>query len=383
MNHRHRRFLCLAVLSLGIPVFAGVLQIHCLNVGHGDATLVISPAGRTLLIDAGNDSMGLRKVLPWLSSRGITSLDWIVATHYHGDHIGGLDEVISGLGRDSVKQAVYDRGWSYNTNAYSDYVRAAGSKRRTIADGMALDLGGGVIVRCLAVNGNGRLRSPFTDPPWSENDLCVALRISYQRFDFSISGDLSGESTAYYRDIETSVGPEIGPVEVLRVNHHGSAYSSNRAFLAALAPLVSVISCGKNDYGLPSQEALSRLRPYGPVYQTADRDGRPINGDVIISSDGQRFVVNGDTFDCKTGVAETVTTPPGYTVVPGIVREVLCLPPVGLSERAGAVLLDVAGRKVTELQPGVNDVGSLTPGVYFLVMRTAAMGSSRKLLLVR
>ncbi len=383
MSHRRRFLLWLTVLSLGVPVYAGMLQIHCLNVGHGDATLVISPAGRTLLIDAGNDSMGLRKVLPWLSSRGITSLDWIVATHYHGDHIGGLDEVINGLGRDSVKQAVYDRGWSYGTNAYGDYVRAAGNKRRTIADGMALDLGEGVIVRCLAVNGNGRLHSPFTDPPWSENDLCIALRISYQRFDFSISGDLSGESTAYYRDIETSVGPEIGPVEVLRVNHHGSAYSSNCSFLAALSPLVSVISCGKNDYGLPTQEALSRLRPYGPVYQTADRDGRPVNGDVIISTDGQRFIVNGDTFNCKTGVEEVVTTPFVWAVVPGIVRQVLHLPPAGLSERAGAVLLDVVGRKVAELRPGANDVSSLAPGVYFLVTRTAAVGNRQKLLLVR
>ncbi len=159
---------CLVLLFLFAPVRGGVLQIHCLNVGQGDATLVIAPSGRTLLVDAGYDSLGLRKVLPWLASRGITNLDWIVATHYHGDHIGGLDEVILGLGRASVKQAVYDRGWSYGTNAYSDYVRAAGPKRRTITDGMALDLGDGVVAHCLAVNGNGRLRSPFTDPPWDE-----------------------------------------------------------------------------------------------------------------------------------------------------------------------------------------------------------------------
>lgn len=383
VSHRYCCVLCgLALVLLLSPARGGPLQIHCLNVGQGDATLVIAPSGRTLLVDAGYDSLGLRKVLPWLSSLGITSLDWIIATHYHGDHIGGLDEVISALSRDSVKQAVYDRGWSYGTNAYDDYIRAAGAKRRTITDGLALDLGDGAVVRCLAVNGNGRLRSPFTDPPWSENDLCIALRISYQAFDFFVSGDLSGESTAYYRDIETSVGPEVGPVEVLRVNHHGSAYSSNRAFLAALSPLASVISCGKNDYGHPSYEALNRLRPYGPVYQTADRNGRPVDGDVIITSDGRRFVINGDTFDCKAGVGEERPAPDkqriahyfGPTVARGTLR---------LGAGCFALVLDAAGRQVRELAPGANDVTGLAPGVYFLEVRSAAIAGRQRLMLVR
>ncbi len=199
-----------------------------------------------------------------------------------------------------------------------------------------------------------------------------------------MSGDLSGESTAYYRDIETSVGPEIGPVEVLRVNHHGSAYSSNWAFLAALSPLASVISCGKNDYGHPSYEALNRLRSYGPVYQTADRNGRPVNGDIIITSDGRRFVINGDTFDCKVGVEEEQHTPHASRITPydgpTVVRGVLRLA-AGLCPKSA--LLDTAGLKVMELESGTNDLTGLAPGVYFLVVRSAAVNGRQRLVLMR
>ncbi len=349
---------------------ASVLQIHCLNVGQGDATLVVSPTGRTMLIDAGYDSLGIKKVLPWLDSLGIRSLDWVVATHYHADHIGGLDEVISGLGQDSIKQAVFDRGWSYSTSAYEDYVQAAGAKRRTITENIVLDLGAGAIATCLGLNGNYQLTEPFTDPPWSENDLSIALRISYGRFDFSISGDLSGESTPYYRDIETSVAPEIGPVEVLRVNHHGSEYSSNPHFCSTLSPLASVISCGKNDYGHPNPGVVSRLRSYGPVYQTADRRGRAVDGDIVITTNGSSFVIEDDTFECKVGVAETEGGKlPTLNIGPTICRGKLLLPPSLFS--AHYLLLTSSGRKALTLRPGTNDVTRLPTGIYFAVTAPA------------
>ncbi len=380
----------LLVLAAGLAG-AGQLQVHCLNVGQGDGTLIISPTGRRVLIDAGYDSLGIEKVLPWLDSLGIRSLDWVVATHYHADHIGGLDEVIAGLGRDSIRQAVYDRSWSYSTNAYDDYAAAAGGKRRTMAKGLTLDLGGGASLTCLGLNGNGRLSSPFTDPPWSENDLAIAMRVSYGRFDFSISGDLSGESTEYYRDIESAVAPEIGPVEVLRVNHHGSAYSSNPFFLAALDPLASVVSCGENDYGHPDAGTMSRLRDYGPVYQTADRRGRVVDGDIIITTDGESFVIEGDTFECKVGVEER-RQPQASSFKPQatIVRGVLTLPFAICNLPSDIVVIDASGRTVftrplghLTTGPFSLDLSDLAPGVYLLVAHSPSGSTSRKFVLAR
>lgn len=374
--------------------FAGQLQIHCLNVGQGDAALVISPSGRRLLVDAGYDSLGTKKVLSWLAGLGIRSLDWIVATHYHADHIGGLDEVIAGLGLDSVREAVLDRGWSYSTTHYDDYVRAAGGKRRTIADGRVLDLGGGATATCRAVNGNGRLTQPFTDPPYSENDMCVALVISFERFDFSISGDLSGQTTAYYRDIETSLAPEVGPVEVLRVNHHGSEYSSNQYFVSTLAPLASVVSCGANDYGHPNSGVISRLRAFGAVYQTADRRGRPVDGDIVITTDGTSFAINGDSFICRAGIGSRPETGPGAAFPQGPVRAPLVIR--GTPCRSGRFFLDaydltgslvgaaVSGPDGTLAWDCSDQAGRpLEPGVYFVVLRTGSGPACHKLVLLR
>lgn len=128
------RLFFLIVLAI-CPVAWGndTLYIHCLDVGQGDATLIVSPTGGTLLVDAGKNGRGTDKILPFLNNLNITSLDYIIATHYHADHIGGIDEVVDGLNIDSVG-VVYDRGWSYTTNTYYDYADAVDSKRVAIQD---------------------------------------------------------------------------------------------------------------------------------------------------------------------------------------------------------------------------------------------------------
>ena len=240
------------------------LTIHVIDVGQADACLIISPTGGTMLIDAGDNGDGSSIVVPYLQTYGLQALDYIVATHYHSDHIGGIDEVVSYLGIDSVRVAVYDRGWSYDTPTYSDYAAAVASKRVTITDGQVIDLGGGVILTCVAVNGNGVLSPPFDDQ-YNENDLSVALVLEYSNgFRLFTGGDLSGRTDGEYNDIETSVAPEVGVVDVYRVNHHGSFTASNATFVSTLLPAVSLISLGDgNPYGYVHQEVMDRLIAYG------------------------------------------------------------------------------------------------------------------------
>lgn len=125
-------------------LFAQQLEIHHIDVGQADATLIKGPTGVTMLIDAGNDGNGTSIVLPYLSSQGITTLNYIVNSHYHADHLGGLDEVINSLGSAKIG-AIYDRGSAAplpTTTAYNNYVAAANAtgKRYTIALGQIVDL---------------------------------------------------------------------------------------------------------------------------------------------------------------------------------------------------------------------------------------------------
>lgn len=274
------------------------LYIYCIDVGQGDATLIVSPSGQTVLIDAGNNGKGKSEVVPFLRSLGITSLDFIIATHYHSDHIGGIDEVIDSLSLDSLG-TVYDRGWSYTTATYDDYVATAGVRRTAIEDNQVIPLGPEIYLKCVAVNGNDSLDEPFTQPPHDENDLCVALTVNYGDFDFFVAGDLSGSDSGGYTDIETGLAPEVGEVDVFQVNHHGSKFSNNQCFVNTLQPTVSVISVGSNSYGHPDPSVVARLEAVSEkVYQTEDADGNVIDGDITIKVDCTNFWVNGDAYGC-------------------------------------------------------------------------------------
>jgi len=298
----------------------GVLTIYVLDVGQGDGQLIVSPDGHTMLIDAGPNGQGTSVVLPFLAEMGISSLDYVMASHYHSDHIGGLDEVMNAI---PVNEAVLDRGWYYNTGGsdYSNYVNAAGGMRTTIDDGEVILLGGGVSLECVSVNGNGQVPGPY-DNKDSENDYSIGLVLTYGNFQYFTAGDLSGEDTSNYRDIETSVAPEVGEVEVYNVNHHGSRHSSNAYFVNTLSPTVSVCSCGSdNPYGHPTQNMIDRVTATGSyIYFTELGSGgtpppgmgRAVSGHVVISTNGgSSFTVMNDTY-----IMDEETVPPVITSGP-------------------------------------------------------------------
>jgi beta-lactamase superfamily II metal-dependent hydrolase len=239
--------------------------------------------------------------VPYLQSLGLQALDYIGASHYHADHIGGIDEVVSSFGIDSVRVAVLDRGWSYTTPTYDSYASAVAPKRTTITDGQVIDLGGGASITCVSVNGNGELSPPFDDT-YDENDLCLGLHVEYLDFDFFVAGDLSGVNSSNYNNIESSVAPEVGAVEVYRVDHHGSISNSNSDLVSTLLPEVSIISVGDgNPYGHPHQPIIDRLVSYGSyIYQTETGSGGTIpagsgevvDGHVVIEVDSCYYSVN-------------------------------------------------------------------------------------------
>jgi beta-lactamase superfamily II metal-dependent hydrolase len=397
------------VAVLGMALFLGsagsltaALEIHCIDVGQGDCTLIISPTGGTFLFDAGWNGRGNDTVIPYLQSLGLTALDYVSCSHYHADHVGGIDEIVNHLGIDSIRVAALDRGWSYTTLTYQDYAAAVAPKRTTITDGQVIDLGGGATVTCVSVNGNGELSPPFENNH-DENDLCVSLLVEYGEFDFFVAGDLSGVNSSHYNDIESPVSPEVGDIDVYRVDHHGSSSNSNATLVSALQPEVSVISVGNNSYGHPTQTVINRLvNNDSYIYQTQlgsggtipPGEGEVVGGHIVISVEGGTFEVNGDVYDMGSAGLDIVSVTPCLRIFPNPFTSATTFSvdvPGGEPVRLG--IYDVSGRLVrlftdseggerTLTWEGTSTEGfAVSPGVYFL--RAESPGGTVSLKLVK
>jgi len=228
-----------------------------MDVGQGDGAIVVAPDGGTVLFDNGVWQQCTRQ-MTYLQNLGITKIDYQIISHYHRDHYGCTATV---LGRFPLQQFAFDRGDSYHdAAAFNSYLGAVGSKRRTAIEGQTITLNPGpnpVIVRFVALNGNG----VDTD---NENDESVVGLISFGNFRAEIGGDLSGFDENSYADIETSVAPKVGQVDVYKVHHHGSRYRTNSDWLQIIHPRVGIVSTGNgNGYNHPTEECIERLHNAG------------------------------------------------------------------------------------------------------------------------
>jgi len=277
------------------PVDA-MLRIAVLDVGQGDATLIMTATGETILIDAGPPGAGRDVIIPFMESQGISTLTWIIATHYHSDHTGGIPEVLAGP--DGIPDtdddivplvAILDRGDSHDAesqNLYPLYTEAVGNMRNTAKPGDIIE-SGDLDMEIIAVNGEliDGTTIDLGDPP-DENAASIAMILESGGFRMFIGGDLSGGGGTPPYDtpnIETPLVPLIGDIDILRVSHHGSRTSTNRAFLDATLPELAIISVGdENDYSHPHPSVIERLVDAGiEIHQTME------DGHVIVEVDGE------------------------------------------------------------------------------------------------
>lgn len=279
-----------------------LLKIIAIDVGQGDATLVIGPGGRTLLIDAGQRGMGLERVLPELSRRSVDRLDAIIATHYDADHIGGLAEVLKGqdqlLGTDDdiiPAIALFDRGdgTDKSTPSFLEYRQIAAPYRQEITPGSRIDLGQGAVARVIVVNGHYEDGRVIHLNPDEENESSIGLLIEYGSFRYFTAGDLTGGGApggSETKDMETIAGEILGDLDVVHLSHHGSLSSTNENFLEATTPEAAVISAGlDNDYGHPHPVILNRLEEHGiPVYRTDQMKMKTVE----IITDGDHYTIS-------------------------------------------------------------------------------------------
>jgi beta-lactamase superfamily II metal-dependent hydrolase len=308
----------------------GTLEIHHLDVGQADSTLIVGPTGHTLLIDAGeprwDGDEGARVIGRYvLGVLGCARLEQVLVTHFHVDHVGypgkgGLWHLVEVQGFVVGKLFHRDveafRGDSGGTiDRWLEYLAGAGRGKlhaEVLREGSGqIDLGNGVSFRVVSVDGHGTLKPGdfrLDRAPPNENDYSVAALLRFGSLDYFIGGDLSGEWSVSpfgyaYHDVESMVARGLPDVDVYRVDHHGSDHSSNPTLLAQLDPEVSIISTGEgNPYGHPRQATVDRLQATSVLYLTehgagADVSGARISGDVVLRSvDGLTYEVNGDMY---------------------------------------------------------------------------------------
>jgi beta-lactamase superfamily II metal-dependent hydrolase len=256
----------------------GQLRIYALDVGQGDGFLIISPEGKSVLIDAGPPGAG-DDVVAALRKRRIGSLDLTVATHPHADHIGGFRQVIENV---EVKNFL-DSGQVFASDEYERLLRTIRDNRIkfiTARRGMKFDLDSGVKLETLNPQGDDRWITKIRQGGSVENANSVVLRLSYGDFSMLFTGDAEFETEA----LMMKSGAPLR-AQVLKVGHHGSRHATSGRFLETVKPEAAIISCGDdNKYGHPAQPTLDRLRRADvKVYRT------DLSGEIAVVTDGKKF----------------------------------------------------------------------------------------------
>ena len=265
----------------------GELQIHHIDVGQADATLVVTPTGETMLIDTGDWRQDGTGVIAYLEAHDIDRIDHLVATHGHADHIGGHAAVIEhyeteldGIG------AAYDSGVAHSSQTYDNYLDAIeehGVELLLIEAGDELPLADAAVA--------ATAHNPPTGDSGSDlHENSVALTLTVGDVTYLTTGD--AERAAEERMVEER-GDELD-ADVYQAGHHGSSTSSTPGFMEVVDPGIAVISSGlESQYGHPHDEVLEQFADRGiETYWTG------VHGDVVVTTDGE-------SIDVTTGEEET------------------------------------------------------------------------------
>ena len=239
------------------------LYVHYIDVGQGDSELVCC-GGRYMLIDAGTPLAG-DTVVEYIQDLGIKKLDYVVCTHGHADHCGGLDAVVESFDVDTIFTSPY----AGDAASYLRFVETVENAQLTLEvpdQGVQYRLG----------DARFEFIGPLEDHN-NVNDDSLVMRLTYGDTSFLFTGDMTAKA-----EKELIEDGENIKCDVLKVGHHGSSGSSCYQFLYEAEPKIAVISCGRdNDYGHPHEETLGRLKDAGvTVYRTDEL------GSIVIFSDG-------------------------------------------------------------------------------------------------
>jgi len=290
------------------PASGAELTIRILDVGpiNGDAILISSPTGKTVLIDAGDTTKG-KAVVEALKRNNIQQLDYFIATHPHPDHMGGAAEVFKAVKVLNVidngqppsvlaqavaaapqkstgaKKPVNTKPAKANplTKFYDDYkaaVTASGAHYETARPGTKYDLGGGALLLVLAPSEPLFTKDKMTTGGNEANANSIVARLDYGSFSMLLAGDAEDQTEHRLLTKELDLKSKV-----IKIAHHGSKYATSNDFLNRVKPEVAIVSCGAwNRYGHPSQAVLDRLKAANVKLYRTD-----LQGEITITTRGK------------------------------------------------------------------------------------------------
>jgi competence protein ComEC len=261
------------------------MYVHFIDVNQGDSIFIELPNSQTMLIDAAEESQA-DKIITYIHQQGYDSLDYVVETHPHSDHMGGMADVINNFNVSSI----YLSPATNTTKAYENMLTAIQNSGAKTYSPMAGD----------TILDDGNLLIEVVAPKELDNDklnnCSLVIKLTYGDNRFLFTGDAEkSEEDKIWTNIKC---------DVLKVGHHGSDSSTTANFLKKVEPTCAVISVGAgNSYGHPDDIILKRLADKG--VQTFRTD---IQGTIVFSSDGTTISVDKSPSEYKASAETTITT---------------------------------------------------------------------------
>lgn len=244
------------------------VRVHFLDVGQGDSIFIELTDGKSMLIDASTAEYG-EGIADYIKDNGYSKIDYLVATHPHADHIGGMQDIVEQLEIGEI----YMPKASSTTKTYKNLlkaIKAKGNKINTAKAGNTIYSDSSLGIDILA---------PNSDSYEEINDYSVVIKLVYGSKSFLFTGDAEKLS-------ENEITADVS-ADVLKVGHHGSSTSSSDKFIKRVNPEYAVISCGEgNSYGHPHKETIKTLNKYDiEIFRTDTM------GTIIAQTDGENLEI--------------------------------------------------------------------------------------------
>lgn len=249
------------------------LAVHYIDVGQGDS-IYITSGGEGMLIDCG-ESGDSDRVISYLDGMGVKKIDYVVGTHPHSDHMGGMSKIVSHFDIGEMIVPHIDDSDTPTTKYYEKFLNACAEKGLSLTEaelGRKIEIGDAEL----------EIIAPNSDDYSNVNNYSVAFVMYHGESSFIFTGD--AEKLAEGEMIE---GGKLADIDVYKVGHHGSDTSSSMEFLDVIKPDYAVISCGEgNSYGHPCDITIENLSKFtDKIYRT------DLCGTVVIESDGKELTV--------------------------------------------------------------------------------------------